>query len=363
MDGNSIKDKKIIDRTLPEVFFSNMKLSRLDILNLIWMLNTLGADYLEINLDILKKVEKLPPNLNFIYRIYSWTDLEGLALHSFNNILLSSDVPQFRSILDSLTLYQKDITIEFRVETIKQLDNLGRLFEAGFMKGVRTVRIIGLNRFVTNEWLDICGRIKTRYGVSIDICPENRFYNATAAAVDGIMEAADFVTASFTGYGGVSGYAAIEQVLTFIKVILNPSHRIQLKALPEMSRSFSKAAGVKIPENMPVIGENIFKYESGIHADGINKNPMTYEPYDPQIVGQERKLSIGKHSGRKSALKKLQELGFEAENVQISMFLKLLREKSILLNRNLEDNEIMDLAKLAEVSNVYNAVIMNPAKS
>lgn len=345
-DTGRLSSKKIIDRTLPEIFHSNPKISRLDILNLSWMLFTLGADLIEIDLHIMKKLGKLPAGLNFLYRVDSGTALEGLLIYPVKNIVLSRDIPQFDSILEKLTAQCKDITVEFRVESIYDIFKINKLKADGWIRNIKSVRIVGMNRFVSADWMKSVEYIKKVHGVSIDICPENLFCNATALAVEGMMDTAEYIiTASFMGYGGASGYAAVEQVLTFASTVLKLSKRVWLNILPELAHSFTMATGVQIPENMPVIGKNIFRYESGIHADGIYKNPMTYEPYDPMIVGQERKLSIGKHSGSKSVVKKLQELGVEIGCVEISDFLKLIREKSILLRRNLEDNEILELLR------------------
>ncbi len=335
---------KIIDRTLPEIYGANPKISRLDILNFCWMLFTLGADYIEIDHNILKKLSKLPTGLNFIYRVDSRIALEELWEHPIRNIVLSRDVPQFDNILNELAVQSKDITVESRAESICDIYKINRLRTDGWIRNIKSVRIIGMNRFVSAAWIKSIEYIKKVQGVSIDICPENLYSNATAIAVEGMMDA-DYITASFMGYGGSSGYAAIEQILAFAGTVQKSPRRIWLKILPGLAQNFSAVTGVRIPENMPVIGENIFRYESGIHADGINKDPMTYEPYDPSVVGQERKLSIGKHSGSKSVASKLQELGVEIGHINIPDLLSLIREKSILLRRSLEDKEILDLLR------------------
>lgn len=345
MEGASINNKKIIDRTLPEVFDLNPRISRLDILNLCWMLFTLGTDLIEIDLPILRKLGKLPAGLKFLYRVDSEEALEGLLDHPVKSVVLSRNVPQFDSILEKLAEKDMDITVESRAESICDIYKINKLRADGWIRNINSLRIIGMNRFVSASWTRSADHIKRVYGVNIDICPENLYCNATAVAIEGLMDTADHITASFMGYGGASGYAAIEQVLTFAGTVLKSSKRIWLKILPELAQGFSSATGIQIPENMPVIGKNIFRYESGIHADGISKDPMTYEPFDPMIVGQERKLSIGKHSGSKSVASKLMELGVEIGRIDISDLLKLIRGKSILLRRNLEDNEILELLR------------------
>lgn len=50
-----------------------------------------------------------------------------------------------------------------------------------------------------------------------------------------------------------------------------------------------------VPRNKAVIGGNAYRRESGIHQDGVLKNPETYEIITPQLVGVEHNsLPLGK---------------------------------------------------------------------
>lgn len=57
-----------------------------------------------------------------------------------------------------------------------------------------------------------------------------------------------------------------------------------ISILRKMRQQYERIVYSKVPNNKPVIGENIFKYESGVHVAGIEKNPITYEPFKPEIV-------------------------------------------------------------------------------
>ena len=64
--------------------------------------------------------------------------------------------------------------------------------------------------------------------------------------------------------------------------------------------------------NKAIVGKNAFAHESGIHQDGMLKNPETYEIMRPEDVGQSAtNLVMGKHSGRHAFREKLKELGYE----------------------------------------------------
>src|SRR2546427_2542790 len=72
--------------------------------------------------------------------------------------------------------------------------------------------------------------------------------------------------------------------------------------------------GFTIQPNKAVVGGNAFAHESGIHQDGVIKNPLTYEIMTPQSVGLAgNQLTIGKLSGRRGLQGKLHELGYDVE--------------------------------------------------
>ena len=76
----------------------------------------------------------------------------------------------------------------------------------------------------------------------------------------------------------------------------------------------SYLTGFAVQPNKAIVGGNAFAHESGIHQDGVIKNPLTYEIMTPQSVGLSgSQLTIGKLSGRRGLQGKLKELGYELE--------------------------------------------------
>ena len=60
---------------------------------------------------------------------------------------------------------------------------------------------------------------------------------------------------------------------------------IRTERLLPTSRLVSRVTGLVVARNKPVVGENAFAHESGIHADGVLKKAATYEIMDPKTVG------------------------------------------------------------------------------
>ena len=111
------------------------------------------------------------------------------------------------------------------------------------------------------------------------------------------------------GMGERSGNAETE------KVMMNLYFHYGIKKfedglcwLKEVADYVSYATGVTIPPNKAIVGEYAFAHESGIHTFGVLNDPFTYEPYPPKLVGNVRRLTIGKLSGRTIILHRAQEI-------------------------------------------------------
>ena len=104
------------------------------------------------------------------------------------------------------------------------------------------------------------------------------------------------------------------------------------------------AAGRAIPVNKSVIGEEIFCHESGIHADGVLKDPKNYEPYAPEWVGAQRQIVIGKHSGRRALRYKLESLGLTA-GFEIGELLDRVRALATAKKSVLSDLDLIHLGR------------------
>ncbi len=90
--------------------------------------------------------------------------------------------------------------------------------------------------------------------------------------------------------------------------------RIQTEQITAASRLVSYLTGFAVQPNKAIVGGNAFAHESGIHQDGVIKNPLTYEIMTPQSVGLTgSQLTIGKLSGRRGLQGKLHELGHDLE--------------------------------------------------
>jgi 2-isopropylmalate synthase len=81
-----------------------------------------------------------------------------------------------------------------------------------------------------------------------------------------------------------------------------------------------------LPVNKPLSGANVFATEAGVHQDGLLKNPDTYLPYRPELVGGDPiRLVLGRHSGRRAVTSRLNDLGITITDDQALKVLEAIK--------------------------------------
>jgi homocitrate synthase NifV len=164
---------------------------------------------------------------------------------------------------------------------------------------------------------------------------------ATANALAGIRGGATYVNTTVNGLGERAGNSALEEVVMALKYLNGHDTGIDTTRLRELSEYASQASGRFLPTWKAIVGDQIFTHESGIHADGVLKNPQNYEAFPPEAVGLTRQLIIGKHSGSAAVVHKFHEFNIDLSRPQAAEILELARSMSVELKRPLFDKELV----------------------
>ncbi|MDE7216818.1 MAG: 2-isopropylmalate synthase, partial [Helicobacter sp.] len=132
----------------------------------------------------------------------------------------------------------------------------------------------------------------------------NDLGQATANAVYGILNGARQVECTINGLGERAGNTALEEVAMILKtrkdLFANLTTNINTQEIYGISKLVADITGIRPQPNNAIVGKNAFAHESGIHQDGVLKNPETYEIMRPSDIGipENNGLVLGKHSGR-----------------------------------------------------------------
>ena len=181
--------------------------------------------------------------------------------------------------------------------------------------------------------------------IPVEIHTHNDFGLATANALAGIEAGCLTANTTVNGLGERAGNAALEEVVMALKRIYGLDVGIDTTKLLDLSRLVADASRCSVPPWKAIVGENTFAHESGIHAHSVLQNPTTYEPFSPEEVGWERRVVVGKHSGRHAVTEVLEKHGIKLNSEETKSVLDAVRQESVKKKRSLTTKEVLDLVQ------------------
>ncbi len=171
---------------------------------------------------------------------------------------------------------------------------------------------------------------------------------ATANALAGVAAGARQVECTINGIGERAGNASLEEIVMTLATRQDrlPYHtNIRTQGLYPVSRALVECIGWEPQPNKAVVGANAFAHEAGIHQDGMLKHRSTYEIFPPELVGvPERRLVLGKHSGRSALRHRTEVLGLTLDDAAVEALYARAMTRADRA-KGLTDADLMDLAK------------------
>lgn len=177
----------------------------------------------------------------------------------------------------------------------------------------------------------------------IDLHCHNDYGLALANAMAGIRGGADCIHTTINGLGERAGIPDLaETILAFNN--LEEAQPFNIQQLMAVSGYLEKISGFFLSPNKPITGQNVFTHKSGVHTNGILKDPRTYEPFEPALLGRERKIVIDKYTGKSAVAARLDEYGIQVSTAELEVI--VTRIKNMGDNRKqLFDTDIIEIAE------------------
>ncbi|MGH7906786.1 MAG: 2-isopropylmalate synthase, partial [Candidatus Binataceae bacterium] len=145
---------------------------------------------------------------------------------------------------------------------------------------------------------------------------------AVANSLAAVQNGARQIECTINGIGERAGNTSMEEVVMALKTrndLMGVRTRINTRQIYPASRLLSQIIGQPVPPNKPIVGDNAFAHEAGIHQDGVLKYKLTYEIMKPEDIGiPSNKLVLGKHSGRHAFTDRLAALGVDMSSVDVN---------------------------------------------
>jgi 2-isopropylmalate synthase len=186
---------------------------------------------------------------------------------------------------------------------------------------------------------------------------------AVANSLAAIKSGARQVECTVNGIGERAGNTSMEEVVMALRTrkdLMGVRTGIDTRQIYPASRLLSQIIGQPVPPNKPIVGDNAFAHEAGIHQDGVLKYKLTYEIMKPEDIGiPSNKLVLGKHSGRHAFVNRLEELGIGTAAIDVNKAFaafkvlcdkkKIVYDDDILAVVNEEARRIADHFELVDV--------------
>ncbi|MBN1862724.1 MAG: homocitrate synthase [Dehalococcoidales bacterium] len=185
--------------------------------------------------------------------------------------------------------------------------------------------------------------------------------------IDGGQDA--YINTTINGIGERCGNADLVAVVLAVTKSKDFAERYQLGQPIDLAKSWqianftSYAFDVPIPINQPGVGPNAFAHASGIHADGVLKDPENYELYnyeelgrgEPEYVDTGREICTGQYSGISGFRHVMGQLPGEtaltfASTEEAYRILELVRYANVESHKRLVEAELIFIAKYPEIA-------------
>ncbi len=201
------------------------------------------------------------------------------------------------------------------------------------------------------ETADFLHQIISRYpNIHFDFHGHNDYDLSVANVMEALKAGCHGLHLTVNGMGERAGNAPLASVVAVINdFVPEVSIGVKESSLYKVSKLVSAFTGFGIPDNKPIVGDNVFTQTAGIHADGDSKNNLYFNDLLPERFGRKRKYALGKTSGKANIQKNLQELGLTLNDEE----LKKVTERIIALGDKKERVTKDDLPYI--ISDVLNS--------
>ena len=189
----------------------------------------------------------------------------------------------------------------------------------------------------------VAGLGKELFKSRLAVHTHNDFGMATANAVAALEAGARSVDTVVLGLGERSGCARLEEIVAYLCLVKGDT-RLQAEQLKPLARYVAGITGRNIEGNRPIVGEDIFTCETGLHLQGLRNDPSTYEPYAPERVGGSRRLLLGPKCGRRAIIAHLARLDQRFTGINPpEQAVQMVRDATIAHGGPLSDTELRSL--------------------
>ena len=216
-----------------------------------------------------------------------------------------------------------------------------------------------------DEVTDFIGQIIPKYpGIHFDFHGHNDYDLGTANVLEAVKSGVQGIHLTVNGMGERAGNAPLASAVAVLHDFLpKVKTGVVEKSLYQVSRLVETFSGFRIPDNKPIVGENVFTQTAGIHADGDKKNNLYHNDLMPERFARQRKYALGKTSGKSNIENNLAQLGIELSDADLKKvtqrIIELGDKKEVVTQSDLPYilSDVLDSSSIEEIVQFENYVL------
>lgn len=196
---------------------------------------------------------------------------------------------------------------------------------------------------------DFVYRLKPYINVKLNVHCHNDLGLATANALAAYEAGVSMIDVSINGLGERVGITPLSEACLALNSLYKIENNWKLELLPTLSQTVSIFSDIPISKNLPIIGDNAFTHNAGLHVAAVLHDPSYYEIFPAELIGRKRTFILDKMASIQTIKQKLQQMGLSTSHDNITKIMDYvkLKEKGIV-----SDEELNGLLNVNKIENV-----------
>ncbi|MGB9604547.1 MAG: pyruvate carboxyltransferase [Bryobacteraceae bacterium] len=247
-------------------------------------------------------------------------------------------------------LYTVFFTIDStRADVERYMDLVERVATEGHMDALTVADSFG--GCTPQAIYHVIGRLKERFRQPIEIHCHEDFGLGVANTIAALAAGASVAHVTVSAIGERAGNVALEDTVMALLCLYGVDTGVRTEKLYQLSRLVQELAGIALPPNRPIVGEWLYRIESGIvamfHRRSRQIEPLEYIPFQPELAGRPGvEIALGKGSGLANIDEHLERRGLSATPEQAAELLALVKQRAVDKKGLLSDQEFDELVRL-----------------
>lgn len=171
----------------------------------------------------------------------------------------------------------------------------------------------------------------------------NDFGLALANTLAAVEAGAEVIDCTLMGLGDRCGNVALEQVVLALEAFYGLDLGIRIGELYDLCRLTAEIASIEIPVGQPFVGEYAFAHKLETHVEAILAHPPAMEAISPAVVGNRRRIVLGRYSGLAALRARLRDLELDFPEARLPELLGAVEQLAVKKKAALTDGDLRGL--------------------